>query len=138
MERKYYQMKEVLEFLKLCRVYYIATMDGDQPRVRPFGAQCGFEGRLYLTTSNQKAVYAQMKANPKIEISGMAPDGRWIRLTAEAVFDERREARQAMLEANPELGGLYSLDDGKFEVFYLQNATAVICSFTAPPVTITL
>lgn len=130
-------MKEVLEFLKLCGVYYIATVEGDQPRVRPFGAQCEYEGKLYLTTSNQKAVYAQMKANPKVEISGMAPDGRWIRLTAEAVFDERREARKAMLDANPTLGHLYSLDDGKFEVFYLRNATAVICSFTAAPETYT-
>lgn len=126
-------MNEVLAFLKLCRVYYIATVEGDQPRVRPFGAQCEFEGKLYLTTSNQKSVYAQMKANSKIEISGMSPDGRWIRLTAEAVFDERREAKTAMLEANPELRSLYSEDDGKMEVFYLQNATAVICSFTAAP-----
>lgn len=130
-------MKEILAFLKLCRVYYIATMDGDQPRVRPFGAQCGFEGKLYLTTSNQKSVYAQMKANSRIEISGMSPDGRWIRLTAEAVFDERREARKAMLDENPELSAMYSLDDGKFEVFYLKNATAVICSFTAAPETYT-
>ena len=128
-------MKEVLEFLKLCRVYYIATVEGDQPRVRPFGAQCEFEGKLYLTTSNQKAVYKQMQSNPKIEISGMSPDGRWIRLTAEAVFDERSEAKTAMLEANPELRSMYSEDDGKMEVFYLQNATAVICSFTAAPVT---
>ena len=126
-------MKKILEFLKECGVYYLATADGDQPRVRPFGAQCGFEGRLYLTTSNKKAVYAQMKANPKIEISGMSRDGRWIRLTAEAVFDERREARQAMLDANPELSPMYSLDDGKFEVFYLANATAEICSFSENP-----
>lgn len=126
-------MNEVLEFLKLCRVYYIATVEGDQPRVRPFGAQCEFEEKLYLTTSNQKAVYAQMKANSKVEISGMSPDGRWIRLTAQAVFDERREAKTAMLEANPELRSMYSEDDGKMEVFYLQNATAVICSFTAAP-----
>ena len=130
-------MNEVLEFLKLCRVYYLATVEEDQPRVRPFGAQCEYEGKLYLTTSNQKAVYAQMKANSKIEISGMAPNGRWIRLTAEAVFDERREAKTAMLEANPELRSLYSEDDGKMEVFYLQNATAVICSFTAAPETYT-
>ena len=128
-------MNEILAFLKQCRVYYIATLEGNQPRVRPFGAQCEFEGKLYLTTSNQKAVYAQMKANSKVEISGMSPDGRWIRLTAEAVFDERREAKTAMLEANPELRSMYSEDDGKMEVFYLQNATAVICSFTAAPET---
>ena len=130
-------MKEVLDFLKLCKVYFIATTEGDQPRVRPFGAQCEFDGKLYLTTSNQKAVYAQIKANPKVEISGMASDGRWIRVTAEAVFDERREARKAMLDACPELCHLYSIDDGKFEVFYLHNATAVICSFSAAPVTYT-
>lgn len=130
-------MKEVLALLQECRFYFFATVEGDQPRVRPFGAQCEFEDKLYLTTSNQKPVYAQMKANPKIEIAGMLGDGRWLRLTAEAVFDERREAKQAMLDANPELGGLYAVDDGKFEVFYLQNATAVVNSFTAAPVTYT-
>lgn len=129
-------MKEVLDFLNKCGVYYLATVEGDQPRVRPFGAACIFDGRLYITTSNQKPVYRQMMANPKVEISGMA-GGQWLRLAATAVQDGRREAKAAMLEAHPELGGMYSLDDGKFEVLYLKDATADICSFTEAPVHIT-
>lgn len=125
-------MKEVMEFLKECGVFYLATVEGDQPRVRPFGAYCEFEGGLYIITNNQKAVYAQLTANPKLEISGMTPDGRWLRLSAEAVRDDRREARQAMLDANPDLRSMYSEDDGVVEVLRLQHATAKICSFTQP------
>lgn len=127
-------MKEVLEFLKASNVFYLATVEGDQPRVRPFGAVCEFEDRIYLITGNQKSVYAEMIANPKIEISSMTPDGRWIRLTAEVVRDGRFEARKAMLDANPDLRSMYSENDGVMEVLYLQNAQAVICSFTAEPV----
>ena len=92
-------MKEVLEFLQKAGTFYVATVDGDQPRVRPFGAVCEFEGKLYLVTNNTKDVYRQMLANPKIEISGMA-DNKWIRLSAEVVRDDRREARKAMLDTN--------------------------------------
>lgn len=126
-------MKTALEFLKECGVFYLATAEGDQPRVRPFGAVCEFEGRLYITTGNQKAVYRQLMADPKIEISGMA-NGRWIRLAAEAVRDDRFEARKAMLDANPNLRGMYSEDDGVLEVLYLQNASGSICSFTEAPI----
>ena len=127
-------MKEALQFLQDSGTFYLATMDGDQPRVRPFGAVCGFEDKLYLITSNQKDVYAQMQKNPKVEISGMTPDGRWIRLSAEVVRDERFEARGAMLDANPNLRNMYSEDDGKIEVLYLKDATATVCSFTEAPV----
>ena len=127
-------MKETLEFLKKAGTFYLATMDGDQPRVRPFGAVCEFEGKLYLVTNNKKDVYKQIMANPKIEISGMA-DGKWIRLSGEAVQDPRREAKKAMLDANPGLRGMYNEDDGIVEVLYLKNATAVFCSFTDAPVT---
>ncbi len=127
-------MKEVLDFLKQCGVFYLATVEGDQPRVRPFGAVCEFDCRMYIITANTKSVYAQMQANGKVEISGMTPDGRWIRLTAEAVRDDRREAKEAMLQANPDLRSMYSEDDGVMEVLSLQNASAVICSFTAEPV----
>lgn len=130
-------MKQVLEFLKKSGVFYLATADGNQPRVRPFGAVCEFEGKLYIVTNNQKDVYKQILANPKIEISGMA-EGKWIRLTAEALRDDRREARKAMLDANESLRSMYNEDDGKVEVLYLQNATASICSFTDAPVTYTL
>ena len=126
-------MKEVLEFLQKAGTFYVATVDGDQPRVRPFGAVCEFEGKLYLVTNNTKDVYKQMLANPKLEISGMADD-KWIRLSAEAVRDDRREARKAMLDANEGMRSMYNEDDGKVEVLYLKNATAAICSFTEAPV----
>jgi uncharacterized pyridoxamine 5'-phosphate oxidase family protein len=126
-------MKEALEFLKKCGVFYLATMDGDQPRVRPFGAVAEFEGKLYLMTANTKDVYKQIERDPKIEISGMTPDGRWIRLTAKLVRDPRVEARRAMLDANPDLRKMYSEDDGVMEVLYLVGASAAICSFTEEP-----
>ncbi len=117
-------MNEVLEFLKGCGTFYLATMDEDnQPRVRPFGAVCEFEGKLYIVTNNQKDVYKQMLKNPKIEISGMYK-GNWIRLCGNAVHDDRREARATMLEANPSLTSMYSADDGLVEVLYIENAAA--------------
>ena len=125
-------MKKAYEFLKACGTFYLATMDGDQPRVRPFGAVALFEDKLYITTGNKKAVFAQLMANPKIEISGML-GGDWIRLSAEAVRDERREAKTAMLEENPVLRGMYAEDDGVFEVLYLVNARSTVCSFTKAP-----
>ena len=129
-------MNEVFEFLKRCSVYYLATMDGDQPRVRPFGTYDIFEDKLYIQTGKIKPVAHQMKANPKIEISGMA-DGKWIRITAEAVLDENIEAQKHMLDAYPTLQAMYKPGDGNTEVYYLKNATAQICSFTEPTITIT-
>lgn len=129
-------MKEVLEFLKSSGTFYLATVEGDQPRVRPFGAVCEFENKLYIITNNQKEVYKQIAANPKVEISGMA-GGKWIRLRAKALRDDRREARKAMLDANPGLRGMYNEDDGIMEVLSLQDATASICSFTEAPVVYT-
>ena len=126
-------MQEVYEYLKACRVYYLATVEGDQPRVRPFGTVDLFEGKLYIQTGKSKAVARQMTENPKIEISGMATDGTWIRVSAEAVLDDRIEAQAHMLAAYPELRGMYQPGDGNTQVYYLKNATAHICSFTAPP-----
>lgn len=125
-------MQEVCEFLKQCSTYYLATTDGDQPRVRPFGTAEIFEGKLYIQTGKVKNVYRQMKENPKIEISGMV-GGNWIRLTATAVEDDRVQARQHMLDAYPSLKKMYQADDGNTVVFYLENATATICSFTEEP-----
>lgn len=130
-------MNEVLDYLKSCGTFYLATADGDQPRVRPFGAVCEFEGKLYLVTNNQKKVYAQMDSNPKIEICGMHK-GTWIRVQAEAVHDSRREARVAMMEDNKaSLSSMYTVDDNLMEVLYLKNATATIYSFTSEPKVIT-
>ena len=129
-------MEEILKFLKDCGTFYLATVDAEgRPHVRPFGAVCAFEGKLYLITGNGKAVYAQMMEHPGIEISGMTADGRWLRLDADCRLDERREAKAAMLEANPNLRSMYSEDDGVMAVFALDNCEAVVCSFTAPPET---
>ena len=124
-------MEEIYEFLKKCEEYYLATVEEGQPRVRPFGTIDLFEGKLYIQTGKKKAVSAQMKKNPNIEISGMA-EGKWIRVTAEAVLDERIEAQKHMLDAYPSLQGMYQPGDGNTEVFYLQKGTAQICSFTEP------
>ena len=122
-------MEIVAQFLKDNRIFYIATTEGNQPHVRPFGAVCIFNGKLYFGTGNQKSVSKQMKANPKVEISTTTPNGTtWLRLAAEAVVHDCREARQAMLDATPSIKGIYNADDGIFEVFYLQNAVGSICS----------
>lgn len=125
-------MYEVYEFLKKCGVYYLATTEGDQPRVRPFGTVDLFEDRLYIQTGKVKDVANQLKANPKVEISAMH-EGRWIRLEAEAVLDDNIEAQVHMLDNYPNLKAMYTPGDGNTEVYYLKNATASICSFTAEP-----
>lgn len=126
-------MKEVYEFLKSCNVYYLATVEGDQPRVRPFGTVDLFEDKLYIQTGRIKPVAKQMEANNKVEISGMTPDGRWIRLAAEAVLDENIKAQEHMLDAYPNLKAMYTAGDGNTAVYYLKNATAQICSFAEAP-----
>lgn len=125
-------MEEVYNFLKQCETYYLATIDGDQPRVRPFGTVNLFENKLYIQTGKVKNVSKQMIANPKIEISGMF-DNKWIRVEAIAVEDDRIEARQSMLDAYPSLQGMYQANDGNSQVFYLKDATATISSFTEAP-----
>ena len=126
-------MEKVCKFLKEAGAYYLATVEGNQPRVRPFGTYDLFEGRLYIQTGKIKPVAHQMKANPKVELSAMSPDGKWIRITAEAVLDENVAAQEHMLDAYPSLRAQYTPGDGNTEVYYLKDATAVICSFTEAP-----
>lgn len=126
-------MEEVLQYLKACGIFYLATIEGDKPHVRPFGAVSQYEGKLYIVTNNKKEVYKQMLRNPNIELSGMH-QGTWIRLEGEAVQDNRREARVRMMEDNKSsLSNLYTVDDGLMEVLYLKNAVATIYSFTKEP-----
>jgi uncharacterized pyridoxamine 5'-phosphate oxidase family protein len=129
-------MQEVYAFLKKSGTYYLATVDGDRPRVRPFGTALVFENRLYIQTGKVKSVSKQIAANPRVELCAMADD-RWLRIEAVAVEDDRREPRQAMLDAYPTLKARYQADDGNTQVFYLQNATATISSFAGPPEVIT-
>ena len=129
-------MKRVEQFLKEAGTYYLATTDGDQPRVRPFGTIHIFKDKLYLQTGKVKDVSKQIHANPKVEICAFK-DGEWLRVSGELVEDDRREARQSMLDAYPELQKMYSADDGNTEVFFLKNAKAVFSSFTKAPETVT-
>ena len=128
-------MNEVYEFLKKCGTYYLATVEGDQPRVRPFGTVDIFEGKLYIQTGKVKPVSHQIAANSKAELCAF--DGeKWLRLSGTLVRDDRREAKVHMLESYPNLKAMYSPDDDNTEVLYFENATAVFSSFTAPPETI--
>lgn len=110
-------MERVAKFLKDAETYYLATVEGDQPRVRPFGTAHIFEGKLYIQTGKVKDVSKQIHANPKVEICAFM-NGEWLRVAGELVEDDRREARQSMLDAYPSLQKMYSADDGNTEVFY--------------------
>ena len=123
-------MNKATEYLKSCGTFYLATDENGQPHVRPFGAVCEFEGKLYIVTNNQKKVYQQMKANGKVEICGMHK-GTWIRVEGEVKEDTRREARVAMMDA-------YTVDDNLMTVFYFEHGTATVYSFTAEPEVIAL
>lgn len=125
-------MKETYEFLKKCGVFYLATIDGDKPRVRPFGALNIFEDKLYLQTGKVKNVSKQIEINSNVEICGFC-EGKWIRVEAKAIRDERIEAKEAMLNNNPELKAMYQANDDNTEVLYLKDATATIYSFTDAP-----
>ena len=124
-------MERVLKFLKDAQVYYLATVEGDQPRVRPFGTIHLFKGKLYIQTGKRKDVSKQLHQNPKAEICAFL-NGDWIRITGKLIEDDRREARVSMLDAYPSLKAMYDPDDGNTEVFYFKDATAVISSFTKP------
>jgi len=126
-----FSITDVYDFLKKTEVYFIATMDGNSPRVRPFGTIAIFEGRLYIQTGKQKRVSKQIKKNPKVEICALNKDeNKWVRIEAVLVEDNRIEAKQHMLDEYPSLKSMYSADDSNTQVFYLKNATATFSSFT--------
>ena len=124
-------IQEVHDFLKECGSYYLATVEGDQPRVRPFGTIDLFEGKLYIQTGKIKNVSKQIQANPKAEICAFS-DGVWLRVAGKLIRDDRIEAKTHMLDAYPHLKGMYSPEDDNTEVLYFENATATFSSFTAP------
>lgn len=128
-------MKRVCEFLKNAETYYLATVERDQPRVRPFGTIHIFEDRLYIQTGRAKSVSRQLAANPKAEICAFK-DGQWLRLSGELVEDDRVEARKSMLDAYPNLRAMYNENDGNTQVFYFRHAVATFSSFAAPAETI--
>lgn len=125
-------MERVCEFLKTAGVYYLATVEGDQPRVRPFGTAHIFEGKLYIQTGKIKPVSKQIAINPKAELCAFK-DGVWVRIACELVEDDRVEARKSMLDEYTDLRGMYDENDDNTQVLYLKNATATFSSFTAAP-----
>lgn len=130
-------MQEVYDFLKKCGTYYLATVEGDQPRVRPFGTVDLFEGKLYIQTGKRKKVSRQLQANPKAEITAFA-DGMWIRVAGKLIRDDRVEAKKHMLDQYPSLQKMYSAEDDNTEVLYFEDATATFSSFTEEPKVIKL
>ena len=125
-------MKRVYDFLKKAEVYYLATVEGDQPRVRPFGTVNEFEGKLYIQTGKVKPTSHQLAANPKAEICAFK-DGAWIRVACELIEDDRFEAKKSMLDAYPNLRHMYDENDGNTQVFYIENAKVTISCFGKSP-----
>ena len=130
-------MKEVYDFLKKCGTYYLATVEGDQPRVRPFGTIDIFEDKLYIQTGKVKEVSKQIQANSKVEICAFA-DGVWVRISGKLIRDDRIEPKKHMLDAYPNLQAMYSAEDDNTEVLYFEDAIATFSSFTAEPKVIKL
>ena len=125
-------MQEVQEFLKECGVYYLATIDNNKPKVRPFGTAEIFEDKLYIQTGKKKDVYKQIEKNNKVEICAFK-EGKWIRISGTLVADDRVEAKKDMLDKNPSLRGMYNENDDNTIVLYFDKAKAVISSFTEAP-----
>ena len=128
-------VERVCGFLDEAGVYYLATVEGDQPRVRPFGTALVYNGRLYIQTGKIKPVSKQLAADPKAEICAFK-DGRWLRVTGELCNDDDRAVKVAMLEKMPSLSSMYDPDDGNMQMLYFKNATAVFSSFTEAPETL--
>ncbi len=129
-------IERVCQFLEQAQTYYLATVEGDQPRVRPFGTVLIFEGKLYIQTGKVKPVSKQLAANPKAEICAFH-NGTWLRVSGELIDDDRREPKAAMLEKMPSLKAMYSADDDNTQVLYFRNASATFSSSTAAPETST-
>lgn len=126
-------VQKVRDYLHECGTFYIATVDGDQPRVRPFGVAEVYNGKLYIQTGKKKNVFKQMMANPKFEITAIKPSGsEWIRISGKLVNDDSRDAKAYVLEQNPSLEGMYSANDDNTAVLYITDGVATLCSFTEP------
>ena len=126
------KLEKVLKFLDDAETYYLATAEGDQPRVRPFGTALIYKDRLYIQTGKAKPVSKQLKANPNAEICAFK-DGKWLRIAGELVEDDTREVKTLMLEKMPMLRHMYNEDDGNMQMLYFKNAKATFSSFTEAP-----
>jgi uncharacterized pyridoxamine 5'-phosphate oxidase family protein len=118
-------MEEVIQFLQKAQVFYLATVEESQPRVRPMGFVMNYEGKLSFCTNNKKDMFKQIQANPKIEICASTPEGKWLRICGTVAFNPARAAKEKALEIMPPLKSMYSVDDGIFEIFHFEKAAAV-------------
>ena len=125
-------IEKVYQFLDEAQTYYLATVEGDQPRCRPFGTALLYDGKLYIQTGKVKAVSKQIAVNPKVEVCAFN-GGKWLRVAGELVNDDSRDVKVAMLEKMPMLKKMYSADDDNTQVLYFKNAVATFCSFTEAP-----
>lgn len=126
-------VQEVRDYINECGAFFIATEDGDQPRVRPFGVAEVYDGKLYIMTGKKKNVFKQMTANPKFEICALKPSGsEWIRVNGKLVNDDSRDVKVFMLDKHPDLMSMYSADDDNMAVLYVVDGEAQMCSFSAP------
>ena len=130
-------MEEVFELLKKIGTYYLATVDGDKPRVRPFGTVDLYNGKLYIQTGKKKDVSKQIEKNPNVELCAFQ-DGVWVRVAGKLVNDDSREAKKHMLDNYPNLRGMYNEDDDNTQVLYFEDGVATIYSFTSQPKVINL
>ena len=130
-------MNEVFKFLQDCGIFFVSTVDGNQPKVRPFSFAMEYEGKICFGTSNKKPFYAQLMANPNIEICA-SKDGRWLRLSGQTIFCTTPEAKAQALEILPMLKNMYSADDDIFEIFYIENGLANFFSMTGENKTVKL
>lgn len=131
-------MNEVLKFLTDNPTFYIATVEGDIPKVRPFGFAMEYDGKLCFCTNNKKEIYKQLKANPNFEICTASKDGEWIRLKGKAVFNTSRQSKEAALAAAPFLNSMYSVEDSIFEIFYIEDGEATFMDMNGGFRTVTL
>ena len=126
-------MSKVAEFLAEAGVFYLATVDGDQPKARPLGLFFEADGKVLFGVGDFKEVYKQLVANPKAEIVAAKPDGHWLRYTGTAVFEDDPKYVELAFEKMPNLRSIYNDETGnKMMVFSLQNATAVDIPMMGP------
>ena len=126
-------MNSVLNELRKVKVFYVATIDKNKPKVRPFSSITEFEGNIYICCGRQKEVYKQLKNNPYIEICGMYDGGSWLRVSTKVTEDERVEAQEAMLSDKSGPSQLYNAGDGRFVVFKLEEVKALKFNFYSAP-----
>jgi uncharacterized pyridoxamine 5'-phosphate oxidase family protein len=128
------KMNEVVKFLQENPVQYLATVGRDgKAKCRPFMFCFEQEGKLWFCTNNTKDVYMDIKENPYVEVSVTSPVYAWIRLNGKAVFENNMAVKEACMN-NPIVKGQYQTADNPiFEVFYLEDAKAVIADFSGNP-----